>query len=451
MDTIVALATPEGRSAIAVIRLSGRDSLEIVSKLLIDENFSPKPRYASLRKIYDPETRELIDEAVVTYFKAPFSFTGEDIVEISCHGSPIVVRQILDACLKLEARMASPGEFSLRALMNGKMNLSQVEAIRDLIEAQTLAAAKQSLRQMQGELSSLLQPLKEGLLEVIVILESALEFVEDDLPEYQMDEIKTKLYEIVKQIERMSSTFKAGRLLREGLKIALVGRPNVGKSSLFNALVGYERAIVTEIAGTTRDSLHESFSINGIPIRLSDTAGLRKTDDIVESIGVQRTRKVIADADLVIFVVDCSQDLTKEDYEILSEIEDMQHLIAINKVDIKQVELVEKFNGKNVVEVSAKTAQGVDDLRRAIIKPFLSRNSAAEEKGFLVTDARHADLLIRAKKEIEKSLELLDQKASEEIVLTGLHNAMRFLGEITGETTTEDILNRIFSTFCIGK
>lgn len=450
MDTIVALATPEGRSAIAVIRLSGEKSLEILRKLLRKENFTPKPRYASLCKIYEPDAEDLIDEAIIVYFKAPNSFTGEDVVEISCHGSPIVIRRILDACLRLDARIASPGEFSLRALINGKINLSQAEAIRDLIEARTVSAARQSLRQMQGELSSFLQPLRDDLLDVIVVLESALEFVEDDLPEYQAGQIRSKLLEIAMKMEDMISTFKAGKLLREGLRVALVGRPNVGKSSIFNALVGYERAIVTEVAGTTRDSLHESFSIDGVPIWLIDTAGLRETDDLVEKIGVQRTRKVIADVDLIMVVLDCSRDLTDEDKSILEEVKNLPHIVVINKIDIRKENFLDKMNFDKAVEVSAKTGEGIDLLRKSILEPFLE-NGYVEEKGFLIADARHADLLARAKDEIKKSVDLLDSRASEEIILVGLHNAVRFLGEITGETTAEDVLNRIFSTFCIGK
>jgi len=449
VSTIVALATPLGKSAIAIIRLSGEKSLEIAKRLTGKTDF--KPRYANLQRIYDPQTAEIIDEVVLTYFPAPKSFTGEDVIEISCHGAPIVIRQILDACLLLGARIAEPGEFSLRALMNGKMNLTQVEAIRDLIEAQTLAAARQSLRQMQGEISNRLQPLKNKLLDVIVILESALEFVEDDLPEYQAEGIKANLVEIISDLEKMVSTFKAGRLLRQGLKVALAGRPNVGKSSLFNALVGYERAIVTSIAGTTRDSISEEFSIEGIPISLIDTAGLRETEDLVESIGVERTRKTLADADLVLVVLDSSEYLMQDDREILKEAESLCHLAVVNKIDIKKFDLKEELlsSGRKVVEVSAKTGEGLEALKKAILEPF--QQYELDDKGFLITNARHADLLQRAKDELERSLELFESGASEEIVLVGLHNAMKFLGQITGEVTTEDMLSRIFSTFCIGK
>jgi tRNA modification GTPase len=447
-NTIVALATPLGRSGIGVIRLSGEDSLSITRKLARDENFSPKPRFAVLQKIYDLETSDVLDETLITYFQSPQSFTGEDVIEISCHGSPVVLRQIIDFCLRLNARIAEAGEFSLRALANGRMNLSQAEAIRDLIDAQSIASARQSVRQLRGELSGELQPLKDDLLDIIVVLESTLEFVEDDLPDFQTEIIKEKLIKIADRIGKMASTFKAGKLLREGIKVALVGRPNVGKSSLFNALLGHERAIVTEIAGTTRDQLHERFTINNVPISLIDTAGLRETSDTVESIGVERSRRAMVDADLVVVLLDGSEELTVEDEEIFSQVKDLPHLIAVNKSDLQQSKI--ELNGNSdVLHISAKTGKGLEELQKAIIEPFSAQD--IDNTGFLISDARHNDLLLRAKSEIETSLDLIDEKMSEEIILIGLHNALRYLGQITGETTTEDMLTRIFSTFCIGK
>jgi tRNA modification GTPase len=451
MDTIVALATPLGRSGIAVIRLSGDDALNITKKLVGDENFAPEPRFASLKKIYDVSTGDVIDEVIITYFKSPRSFTGEEVVEISCHGAPVIIRQIIDICLKLDARMAEAGEFSLRALSNGRMNLSQAEAIRDLIDARTIASARQAVRQLRGELSLQLQPLKDDLLNVIVVLESTLEFVEDDLPAFQAENIKIKLLEIAGKIENMASTFQAGRLLREGIKVALIGRPNVGKSSLFNSLIGYERAIVTDIPGTTRDSLHESLSIDGIPVSLIDTAGLRETSDTVESIGVKRTKGTLSDADLVIVVLDSSEGLNANDYQVLDEVKDLNYIIAVNKVDLNGNATSFDFQSdkSKYVLTSAKTGEGVDALKKAILAPFSEQD--VENKSFLVSDARHNDLLVRAESEIKVSCGLLEAQASEEIVLVGLHNALRLLGQITGETTTEDMLTRIFSTFCIGK
>lgn len=445
-NTIIALATPPGRSGIGVIRLSGEDSLRIVRRLVRDESFAPAARYAVLRKVYDTETSEQIDEVLITRFKAPNSFTGEDVIEISCHGSPVILRQIIDLCLRLDARMADAGEFTLRALANGRMNLSQAEAIRDLIDAQTSAAARQSIRQLGGELSDQLQPLKDDLLNIIVVLESTLEFVEDDLPDFQTEKIKANLEGIINGLERMASTFQSGKLLREGLRVALVGRPNVGKSSLFNALLGTERAIVTEIAGTTRDQLHEKFTINNIPVSLIDTAGLRETSDTVESIGVERSKRAMLDADLILVLLDDSEGLTEEDSKLISDTNGLNRLIAVNKSDLGKEKIQ---TPKKSVRISAKTGEGLDALKKAILEPFSAKE--IENAGFLVTDARHHDLLVRAKIEVETSKSLIEQNKSEEIVLIGLHNALRFLGEITGETTTEDMLTRIFSTFCIGK
>ncbi len=457
-DTIVALATPTGRSGIGVIRLSGTDALAITQTLVGDAAFVPNPRSAHLKQLYDPTTGDVIDEAIITYFKAPHSFTGEDVVEISCHGSPVLLRQVIDISLRLAARMADPGEFTLRALANGRMNLAEAEAIRDLIDAQTTASARQAIRQLRGEFSQRLQPLKDDLLNVIVVLESAIEFVEDDLPAMQADNIKAKLAEIVKETGKLAATFQAGRLIREGLRVALVGQPNVGKSSLFNALLGSDRAIVTEIAGTTRDQIHERFTVNGIPISLMDTAGLRESTDTVERIGVERSRATMADVDLVIVILDASENIGIEDKLIVESVQELNHLIAINKIDIA-AETVEKLSDdlnsafrtphSALVRVSAKTGQGLDDLRDAIIRPFAPEDMT--NSGFLVTDARHHDLLVRSGHEIEQSLNQMEQKLSEEIVLIGLHNALRYLGQITGETTTEDMLTQIFATFCIGK
>lgn len=450
-DTIVALITPPGRSGIGVIRLSGSRSLEITRRLINDAEFLPQLRHAVLKKIYEVETGSLIDETIITYFQSPQSFTGEDVIEISSHGSPIILRQILDSCFKLDARQAQAGEFSLRALANGRMNLSQAEAIRDLIDAQTVASARQAVRQLRGEFSNQLQPLKDKLLNVIVVLESTLEFVEDDLPDFQAEKIKETLSEIANVLGKTASTFRAGKLLREGLKITLAGRPNVGKSSLFNALIGHERAIVTDIAGTTRDSLHEAVSIKGIPVSLVDTAGLRETFDTVEKIGVERTKLIMADADLVIVILDGSEILNEQDKQVLAETTDLKRIIAINKTDLQYFSPIfdESFGDSKVVRISAKTGQGLEELEEAIISPFAPQD--IENTGFLVSDARHYDLLERAKSEIESSVSLLENKMSEEIILIGLHNAMRYLGDITGETTTEDMLNHIFSTFCIGK
>jgi tRNA modification GTPase len=459
VNTIVALATPLGRSGIGIIRLSGEDSLQITRSLIGEAAFNPEARVAYLKQLRDPSNSEVIDEALVTFFERPHSFTGEDVIEISCHGSPVLLRQVIDICLTLDARIAEAGEFSLRALSNGRMNLAEAEAIRDLIDAQTTAAARQAIKQLRGEFSNQLQPIKDDLLDIIVVLESALEFVEDDLPETQTQEIRERLLSTSGSLEKIAATFKAGHLLREGIRVAIIGRPNVGKSSLFNALLGSDRAIVTEIAGTTRDQLHEKFSINNVPISLTDTAGLRETTDTVESIGVERSRRTMADVDLVIAMLDVSEKDMDGDGEIIRSVDSVEHVIVVNKIDKACDDEIEDFTADlkrsipdsraSVLKLSATTGEGLDDLRRAIIEPFSP--SELRSDGFLVSDARHHDLLIRSNDEIKSSIKLVDQKASEELILVGLHNALGYLGQITGETTTEDMLSRIFATFCIGK
>jgi len=458
-QTIVALATPNGRSGIGVIRLSGKDAFAIAKGMTADDDIEPKPRTALLRQLHDPHTGDVIDEALVTYFKAPHSFTGEDVVEISCHGSPVLLRQVIDLCLAAGARLADAGEFTLRALSNGQMDLAEAEAIRDLIDAQTTASARQAVRQMRGEMSLSLQPLKDELLNIIVVLESALEFVEDDLPETQIDKVKRSLTDLTDRIRHFASTYEAGHLIRDGLRVALVGRPNVGKSSLFNALLGTERAIVTNIAGTTRDQIHERLVINDIPVSLIDTAGLRETSDEVESIGVERAKAVMNDADLVIVMLDASIQTSPEDREILQKVEGLRYIVALNKIDkLPSTDIDNMIAAEHshlrylrgmITPISAKTGDGLDELINAITSPFISEDIGSS--GFLITDARHHDLLQRSADELQTSIDGLDSKMSEEIVLIGMHNALKYLGEITGETTTEDMLTRIFSTFCIGK
>jgi len=452
-DTIVALATPPGRSGIGVIRLSGSRSLEISRHLIQDENFVPAPNRATLKKLSDPITGEILDYALLTYFKSPHSFTGEDIVELSCHGSPVLLRHLIDLLLSLDARLAGPGEFTLRALANGRLNLSQAEAIRDLINAQTQAAVKQATRQLGGELSALLQPLKDLLLDIIVPLESSLEFVEDDLPDIVVSQFQAKLSTLINHIEQIASTFTTGRLIRDGLKVTLMGRPNVGKSSVFNRLLGVDRAIVTSAPGTTRDSLSEAINIQGAPVFLTDTAGLRISADLIENLGVERTRRAVADSDLIIVVLDGSEPRNLQDYEVFNEVAHNNYLIAVNKSDLetfKEIELEQKSKETiPIINISAKTGEGFDSLRDAILEPFAT--SEVSNSGLLITDARHFDLLRRTQSALRSSADLLEERASEELVLIGLYDALRFLGEITGETTTEDILSQIFATFCIGK
>jgi tRNA modification GTPase len=393
---------------------------------------------------------DVLDQVLLTCFPAPHSLTGEDVVEISCHGSPAIVRRIVDATLELGAVLAGPGEFTLRALTNGKINLAQAEAIRDLITAQTDAAVKQAARQLNGELSQALDPFKERLIDVIVLLESALEFVEDDLPAPQMDQIEVSLDVVVAGIERLIQSYSAGRLLQDGARVAITGRPNVGKSSLFNSLVRSERAIVTEVPGTTRDTLSELIDIGGVPVLLTDTAGLRETTDNVETLGIERTRRAMGDADLVLVVIDGSTELLPEDKDLLKRTVETRRLIVLNKCDLPYFRSSMRCAvDVEAINVSARTGEGLAALHEAILAKL---NSAGVDDGsLLITNARHYDLLCNAKRELESARACFRERYSEELVLAPLHNALRLLGQITGETTTEDILSEIFATFCIGK
>jgi tRNA modification GTPase len=450
-DTIVALSTPPGRSGIGVIRLSGPQSLQITRELLRKEQFAPEANRVTLQAIIDPESDEVIDRALVTYFQAPHSFTGEDVVELSCHGSPVLLLHVVDALLLFGARAATPGEFTLRALTNGRIGLSQAEAIKDLIDAQTHAAVRQAARQLGGELSTRLQPLKDELLKIIVPLESALEFVEDDLPDIVAERIGEQLSRLLLDVEKMAATYRSGRLLKEGLKVAIVGRPNVGKSSIFNYLLNNDRAIVTNIPGTTRDSLSELINISGVPFLLTDTAGVRASDDPIELIGIERTKRTIADADLVVAVLDGTQSLSLEDKNILAGLDEVKHLIVLNKIDLPEFTRanVAELNGARVLSISAKTGAGFDDFRAAMLEPFTA--DGLNEGSFLISNARHYDLLRRTADALRSSKELIELKQSEDLILVGLYDALRYLGEITGETTPENVLSQIFATFCIGK
>jgi tRNA modification GTPase len=445
MNTIVALSTPRGRGAIAVIRLSGTDAIAIAQRMGLNE---AEDRRAILTTLTRPTNNETLDQVLLTCFRAPHSLTGEDVVEISCHGSPAVVRNIIDTTLELGAVLAGPGEFTLRALSNGKINLAQAEAIRDLVAAQTDAAVKQASRQLHGELSNALGPLKEKLVEAIVVLESALEFVEDDLPAVRAHEIETDLATVSAGVEKLAKTYAAGRLLQEGIKVTITGRPNVGKSSLFNGLIERERAIVTDIPGTTRDTLTEVIDLDGIPVILTDTAGLRETTDGIETLGMERTRRAMGDSDLVLVVLDGSAELGPSDHDLLSHTENSHRLIVRNKSDLPEF-AASCLGEPQAINVSARTGEGLATLRSSILASL--SNNGIEDGSLLITNARHYDLLRSAQRELNDARAALRDRYSEELVLAPLHNALRFLGQITGETTTEDILSEIFATFCIGK
>ncbi len=451
--TIAAIATPQGYGGIGVIRLSGDQSTDFARRLLRNGDQTIfAPNQASFHHLINPETGATVDDAVITFFKAPHSFTGEDVIEISCHGSPVVLSEVLRLLISFGAELAQPGEFSLRAFLNQRMDLTQAEAIKDLIHAQTTHQARIAARQLRGELSKQLQPIKDGLIELIVHFESSVEFVEDDLGPLNTSLFLARIDQFIEKLNALASSYRVGRLIRSGIRLALIGRPNVGKSSLFNALLGRERAIVTHLPGTTRDTLNESFVINGIPVDLIDTAGIRETADFVEQIGVERTKTAISEADLILAIVESTSTLPTEEIEQLAQFP--VGLYVVNKCDLGVVvseealsELSEKIP---VVKVSAMTGEGIDELKQAIHQRIIAEAHTNIEDA-IITNERHYSALEQSLTALCQAREDLTAGFTEEVALTNLHQALRSLGVITGETLIADIINQIFSTFCIGK
>lgn len=459
--TIAAIATPPGYGGIGVIRVSGRDALAVVLPLLrsprgdnrpVDEPTAFQPLRSVLRTIFDPESNVLIDEAVVTWYRGPHSFTGEDVVELSCHGSPVVLSEVLRLLVEAGARLAEPGEFSRRAFFNRRLDLAQVEAINDLIHAQTSYQARLAARQVRGELSRQLQPFRQELIEQIVQLESTVEFVEDDLDPVNLARVLDNLERLIGSIERMAGSYRIGRIVRTGVRLALVGLPNVGKSSVFNALLGSDRAIVTNIPGTTRDTLSESISLNGILLNLIDTAGIRETDDPIERIGVERTRSALVDADLVLAVIEAGSLLPPDEVELLTG--GPVSIFVINKTDLgpvlKRGVIDELAGGRPVVEISAATGAGLADLSASLFSLVVDDVRFTDESS-IVTNERHHRALLEALLHLRAAATDLRAGFTEEVALDNLHLALRSLGLISGETLIGDIINQIFATFCIGK
>lgn len=451
--TIAAVATPAGFGGIGVIRLSGSESIPLVRRLFVHGDESTlTPNQASLHQIVNPETGHLVDEAIVTFFQAPHSFTGEDVVEISGHGSPVVLAEVLRLLISLGASPAEPGEFSLRAFFNGRMDLAQAEAIKDLIHAQTTYQAQLAARQLRGELSRQLKPIKEGLVNLIVHFESAVEFVEDDLDPLDAARFSGELDSMIESISRLAGSYRIGRVIRSGFKLALIGRPNVGKSSVFNSLLGRDRAIVTSIPGTTRDAVTEALAIRGIPVELVDTAGIRETVDLVEQLGVERTRSAVSEADLVVAVLDASVDSIEEDLLLIDQLP--VHLYVLNKCDLEIMvpegglsALTEKAP---VLKVSALTGDGIEELKNGIYRQITAGTSSIVESA-IITSERHFAALEQTRESLQRAQEDLHVGLTEEVVLANLHEALRSLGVITGETLIADLINQIFATFCIGK
>jgi tRNA modification GTPase len=480
-DTIVAIATPAGRGGIGVVRLAGAKALEIATPMLRLRH-KLEPGRAVFGELFElesitsgaeevkvptlaaktaarmghpagapapPAATHPIDEVVVTYFAKPHSYTTDDVIEISAHGSPVVLRHIVELCVAAGARLAEPGEFTMRAFLNGRIDLTQAEAVRDLIDSQTLYQAKVAAQQLEGALSRRLQPIKQKLVELIAVLEAGIDFAEDDVSVMADATILDHIAAVRAPLEQLAATFAYGKIVHEGLTLAIMGRPNVGKSSLFNQLVERERAIVTATPGTTRDLVSETVALGGIPVKLVDTAGIRDALDEAESIGIRKSMEALADADLVLVVFDASQGETAEDAALLEQAENRPRIVVENKSDLKRRGQGSGARGQKVL-TSAITGEGIAELREAILRHIGGEGGIQAESGFL-TNVRHQGLIKDSLAALDAAKNAVAGKVPHEMLLLDLYSALRPLDAITGATTTDDILNLIFSTFCIGK
>ncbi len=445
-DTIVAISTPPGRGGIGIVRLSGPAARSIAGPLL-KLRHPLAPAQARFAEIIDT-TGETLDEAVVTYFEAPHSYTSEDIVEIAAHGSPVLLDHLLRQCLAAGARLAEPGEFTQRAFISGRLDLTQAEAVHDLIEATTLHQTRIAARQLGGSLSRQITPIKQQLIALIASLEGGIDFAEDDIDTLAASEITAQIQAIQAPLTALEQTFSYGRIVRDGFTLAIVGRPNVGKSSLFNRLVQQDRAIVTATPGTTRDLVTERVSLEGIPVELIDTAGLRDSIDEAESLGIAKSREAMAEADVVLLVLDATVPLHKEDEATIAALAARTFLIVINKNDIAPPALLQRRGGA-ALQTSALTGAGVPELRRAILSLLTIEPLGAETA--LLTNLRQQQSVSAALSSLVQAQQAVVTTIPHEMILLDLYDALHALDALTGNTTSDDILNLIFSKFCIGK
>jgi tRNA modification GTPase len=448
-DTITAISTPPGRGGIGVVRLSGPRAVEIARSLVslrTELKADLEPRRATLADLRDPDG-QTIDEVVVTWFAAPNSYTAEDVIEISCHGAPVILHHCLERAVHAGARLAEPGEFTLRAFLNGRIDLPQAEAVRDLIESTTLYQARVAARQAQGSVSRQLAPLKAQLVELIALLEAGIDFAEDDISVASPEEILRRLDPIIAETNKLSRSFLYGKLVRSGFSLAIVGRPNAGKSSLFNRLLEKDRAIVTEIPGTTRDLVSEMAEFSGIPVTLADTAGIRETGETIEKLGIERSFRAMADADLSMIVVDGTLPRSIEDEALIAKAgKQGRYMVIVNKADLPGFRC---FSGE--YPVSALTGQGIGELRESILRTLVPEGSIPDIQDGFITSLRHEMLLREALQMMNKSHDATVAKIPHELLLLDLYCALQPLDAISGATTADDILNTIFSSFCIGK
>lgn len=453
-DTIAAISTPRGEGGIGIVRLSGDESLGILSKI-----FKPKSKKdvkdiksytINYGHIYDGE--ELIDEVLVSVMKAPNTYTREDIVEINCHGGYLITQKVLELVLKNGAKIAEPGEFTRRAFLNGRLDLTQAEAVIDLIHGKTDKSISLSLNNLRGDLRDQINHLKKILLDVAAHVNVVLDYPEEGVDEPIPEHLIIELHNVKDTITKLVESYDKGKMIKEGIKTAIVGKPNVGKSSLLNSILREERAIVTSIAGTTRDTIEEIINIKGIPLIMVDTAGIRKTQDEVENIGVQKSKKMLKEADLVLFVLDSSRDFSDEDREIYDSIESEKVIGILNKIDMeKKLDITNLTKVKKWIEISALENIGIDTLENEIHNFILSENIEDSSEKLIITNIRHKSALEKTKKSIENIFETIDMGYPMDLIAVDLNDALDSLSEVTGEISSEDLLDHIFSNFCVGK
>jgi tRNA modification GTPase len=458
-DTIAAISTPMGEGAIAIVRLSGDEAISIVDKLFKGKGtkkLADVPTHTiHYGHLIDPETEQIVEEVMVTVMRGPKTFTREDVVEINCHGGLVTVNRVLQLVLKHGARLAEPGEFTKRAFLNGRIDLSQAEAVMDLIRAKTDRAMNVALGQMEGRLSKLIQKLRQEILETLAHVEVNIDYPEyDDVEEMTHQMLIEKATYVKKEIERLLQTAQQGKILREGLSTVIIGRPNVGKSSLLNSLVHENKAIVTDIPGTTRDVIEEYVNVRGVPLRLLDTAGIRETEDVVEQIGVERSRKVLKEADLILLVLNNNEELTPEDEQLFEAVEGMDVIVIVNKMDLPQKIDMERVKelAKNhpLVTTSLLHEQGVDELEEAIASLFFEGSLEAGDMTY-VSNSRHIALLNQALDAINDVIKGVEMGTPIDIVQIDLTRTWELLGEIIGDTVHESLIDQLFSQFCLGK
>ncbi len=460
METIAAISTAIGNGGIGIIRMSGKESFKILEKIFknnkgekLDLN-KIKGYTIQYGTIVDSETNEKIDEVLVSFFKNPRSYTREDMCEINSHGGMIVEKQILEQCLKNGAILAEPGEFTKRAFLNGRIDLSQAESIMDLINSKTEKESKASINQLQGDLSNRINEIRHDLLDIMADIEASIDYPEYDIEEVTNSKALGILNNTKNKLESLKDTFRSGKILKEGIKTAIIGRPNAGKSSLLNKILKEERAIVSEIEGTTRDTIEEFITIKGIPLKIIDTAGIRKTSDKIEEIGVKKALNIAKDAELVLVILDNSKDLTEEDKEILKLSESKNSIILLNKVDLKEKKLekseeLKKIN-KKIIKISAKNGSGIEELYNEIENMFQIKNLETDGE-IIITNIRHKNQIEYAINNINEAIDAVKNNLPIDIISISIKQTLEDLGKITGENVSEDIINEIFSKFCLGK